>query len=118
MVEQPLGIHVIKSKWIFKNKTNDKGNIICNKARLVALRYTEGEGVDYDETFPHGACIELVRLLTYISCTLHFTLHQLNVKIVFLNAYIQEKSMCARQKILKILLIHLMSISLIKPCMV
>ena len=40
------GVHVIGTKWIFKNKTNEDGEIIRNKSRLVAQGYTQVEGVD------------------------------------------------------------------------
>ena len=30
------GVNIIGTKWIFCNKTNEEGNVICNKARLVA----------------------------------------------------------------------------------
>ena len=30
------GEHIIGTKWIFRNKTDEEGNVIRNKARLVA----------------------------------------------------------------------------------
>ena len=36
LVPRPEGEHIIGTKWIFHNKTDEKGNVICNKARLVA----------------------------------------------------------------------------------
>ena len=36
LVPRPEGEHIIGTKWIFCNKTNEKGNVIRNKARLVA----------------------------------------------------------------------------------
>ena len=43
LVSQPKDINVIGTKWVFKNKTDTAGNIIRNKARLVAQGYTQIE---------------------------------------------------------------------------
>jgi hypothetical protein len=39
MVQRPKGKNVIGSKWIFKNKLNEQGQVIRNKARLVCKGY-------------------------------------------------------------------------------
>ncbi|GJT92133.1 ribonuclease H-like domain, reverse transcriptase, RNA-dependent DNA polymerase [Tanacetum coccineum] len=43
------GKRVIGTKWVFRNKRDERGTIIKNKARLVAQGYRQEEGVDYDE---------------------------------------------------------------------
>ncbi|KAL0560690.1 hypothetical protein IC582_001101 [Cucumis melo] len=39
--------NIISTKWIFKNKTDEEGRVICNKARLVAQGYSQIEGLDF-----------------------------------------------------------------------
>lgn len=51
LAPRPENVHVIGTKWIFKNKTDEDGDIIQNKSRLVAQEYTQVEGVDFDESF-------------------------------------------------------------------
>nr|GFB56892.1 hypothetical protein [Tanacetum cinerariifolium] len=51
LVPRPEGKSVIKTKWIFKNKKDEISLVIQNKARLVAVGYSQQEGIDYDETF-------------------------------------------------------------------
>ncbi|CAM8993891.1 unnamed protein product [Rhodiola kirilowii] len=51
LVPRHAGVNVIGTKWIFKNKSDEQGNITRNKARVVALGYTQIEGVDFNETF-------------------------------------------------------------------
>ena len=63
LVPRPNDVNVIRTKWIFKNKTDENGNITRNKARLVAQGYTQVEGVDFDETFALVARLESIRLL-------------------------------------------------------
>ncbi|BBH07107.1 Leucine-rich repeat protein kinase family protein [Prunus dulcis] len=91
LVPRPKDTNVIGTKWIFRNKTDDKGQIMCNKARLVAQGYTQIEGLDFDETFAPVALLEFVRLLLSIACYLWFKLYQMDVKSAFLNGVLQEE---------------------------
>ena len=43
LVPRPEGEHIIGTKWIFSNKTDEEGNVIRNKARLVAQVYSQME---------------------------------------------------------------------------
>ncbi|BBN70024.1 transposable element gene [Prunus dulcis] len=85
LVPRPKDSYVIGTKWIFQNKTDEKGQIMLNKARLVAQGYTQSEGLDFDETFAPVAKLEAVHLLLSIACHLKFKLHQMDVKSAFLN---------------------------------
>ena len=51
LVPRPNDSNVIRTKWIFKNKSDEFGNIIRNKARLDPQGYTQVEVIDFDETF-------------------------------------------------------------------
>nr|GEW50382.1 hypothetical protein [Tanacetum cinerariifolium] len=51
LVPRPEGKTIIKTKWIFKNKKDESSLVIQNKARFVAVGYSQQEGIDYDETF-------------------------------------------------------------------
>ncbi|KAA0048230.1 putative mitochondrial protein [Cucumis melo var. makuwa] len=50
-VSKSEGVNVIGTKWVFKNKTDEVGCVMKNKARLVAQGYTQVEDIDFDETF-------------------------------------------------------------------
>nr|GEX11803.1 hypothetical protein [Tanacetum cinerariifolium] len=54
-------IHAIGTKWVFRNKKDEKGVVIRNKAILVAQGHTQEERTDYDEVFAHVARIEAIR---------------------------------------------------------
>jgi len=48
---------------VFRNKLDEEGKVVRNKARLVAQRYNQQEGIDYDETFAPVARLEAIRIL-------------------------------------------------------
>ncbi|XP_075102914.1 uncharacterized protein LOC142177603 [Nicotiana tabacum] len=54
---------IIETKWVFRNKLNEDGKVVRNKARLVAQGYSQQEGADYDETFAPVARLESIRIL-------------------------------------------------------
>ncbi|CAN0838933.1 Retrovirus-related Pol polyprotein from transposon TNT 1-94 [Linum grandiflorum] len=91
LVPRPLNKTVIGTKWVFRNKTNDKGEITRNKARLVAQGYNQEEGIDYDETFAPVARLEAIRLLCAVASILKFKLFQMDVKSAFLNGFLKEE---------------------------
>ena len=76
---------------MFRNKLNEHGTIIKNKARLVVQGYNQEEGIDYDETFAPMARIEAIRLLIAFASHMEFKLYQMDVKSTFLNGLLQEE---------------------------
>ncbi|GJZ98771.1 ribonuclease H-like domain-containing protein [Tanacetum coccineum] len=51
IIDLPKHRKAIGSKWIFKIKYNSSGEIDRYKARLVAQRFGQKEGIDYEEKF-------------------------------------------------------------------
>ena len=90
LVPRLEGEHIIGTKWIFRNKTNDEGNVIRNKAHLLAQGYSQMEGVDYDETFAPVAHMESIKILLALACHLKFKLYQMDIKTAFLNGFLKE----------------------------
>nr|GEV83325.1 reverse transcriptase domain-containing protein [Tanacetum cinerariifolium] len=77
--------------WIFKNKKDESCLVIRNKARLVAVRYSQQEGIDYDETFAPVARIEAIRLFLAYATHKDFTVIQMDIKTAFLNGILKEE---------------------------
>nr|GFB19963.1 copia protein [Tanacetum cinerariifolium] len=90
-VPRPEGKSVIKTKWIFKNKKDESSLVIRNKARLVAVGYSQQERIDYDETFSPVARIEAIRLFFAYAAHKDFTVFQMDVKTSFLNGILKEE---------------------------
>nr|GEU99169.1 hypothetical protein [Tanacetum cinerariifolium] len=66
-------VRPIGTKWILKNKKDERGIVIRNKARLVAQRHTQEEGIDYEEVFAPVARIEAIRLFLAYASFMGFT---------------------------------------------
>ena len=67
LVPRPKEKNVIGTKWIFKNKLNENGEIIRNKAILVCKGYAQQEGIDFEETFAPIARLEAIRMFLALS---------------------------------------------------
>nr|GFB09266.1 retrovirus-related Pol polyprotein from transposon TNT 1-94 [Tanacetum cinerariifolium] len=83
--------YVIKTKWVFKNKKYESSLVIRNKARLVAVGYSQQERIDYDETFTPVARIEAIRLFLAYAAHKDFIVFQMDVKTAFLNEILKEE---------------------------
>nr|GEU33013.1 hypothetical protein [Tanacetum cinerariifolium] len=60
LFDLPKGKHTIGTKWVYRNKKDERGIVFRNKARLVAQGYTQEEGIDYDKVFDPVARIEAI----------------------------------------------------------
>nr|GEU60045.1 hypothetical protein [Tanacetum cinerariifolium] len=87
----PKGKRAIGSKWVFRNKKDERGIVIRNKARLVAQGHTQEEGIDYEEVFAPVARIEAIWLFLAYASFMDFMVYQMDVKSAFLYGTIKEK---------------------------
>ncbi|KAM0887545.1 hypothetical protein ACQ4PT_028956 [Festuca glaucescens] len=92
LVEKPKECrNVIGTKWIFKNKQDENGIIVRNKARLVAQGFSQIEGIDFGETYAPVARLESIRILLAYASHHNFKLQQMDVKSAFLNGPLHEE---------------------------
>ncbi|GJW69673.1 retrovirus-related pol polyprotein from transposon TNT 1-94 [Tanacetum coccineum] len=82
---------IIGTKWIFRNKMDENGVVIKNKARLVAQGYKQEEGIDYDETFTPVARLKAIRIFLAYAAYMGFMEYQMDVKSAFLNGKLSEE---------------------------
>nr|GEZ09837.1 hypothetical protein [Tanacetum cinerariifolium] len=91
LVDCPKGVRPIETKWVLKNKKDERGIVIRNKARLVAQGHTQEEGINYDEVFAPVARIEAIRLFLAYASFMGFTVYQMDVNSAFLYGTIDEE---------------------------
>nr|GEV59862.1 putative ribonuclease H-like domain-containing protein [Tanacetum cinerariifolium] len=90
-VDLPTGKRAIGSKWVLRNKKDERGIVIKNKARLVAQGHTQEEGIDYEEVFTQVARIEAIWLFLAYATFMGFMVYQMDVKSAFIYGTINEE---------------------------
>lgn len=90
--------HVLKIKLslalygcLFRNKLDENRIMTRNKARIVAIGYSQVEGIVYEETYFLVAHLEVIQLLLAFSCCLNIKLYHMDVKSYFLNEFMNEE---------------------------
>ncbi|GKA45237.1 putative ribonuclease H-like domain-containing protein, partial [Tanacetum coccineum] len=91
LVDLPKGKRAIGTKWVYRNKKDERVIVVRNKAKLVAQGgYTQEEGINYDEVFAPIARIEAIRLFLAYTSFMGFIVYQMDVKSAFLYGIIEE----------------------------
>ena len=90
LVPRPANKNVIGTKWVFRNKLDENGEITRNKAILVCKGYAQ-EGLDYGEIFVPVAMMEGVRTLLAYATYKGFKVYQMDIKSAFLNGILEEE---------------------------
>ncbi|GJS24986.1 putative ribonuclease H-like domain-containing protein [Tanacetum coccineum] len=91
LVDLPFGKKAIGTKWVFRNKRDERSIVMKNKARLVAQGHRQEEGIDYDEVFELVARIEATMLFLAFASYMGFLVYQMDVKSAFLYGTIEEE---------------------------
>nr|GEW58787.1 hypothetical protein [Tanacetum cinerariifolium] len=81
----------IGTKWVYRNKKDERGVVVRNKARLVAQVHRQEEGIDYDEVFAPVARIEAIRIILAFASYMGFIVYQMDVKSAFRYGTIDEE---------------------------
>nr|GEV15265.1 putative ribonuclease H-like domain-containing protein [Tanacetum cinerariifolium] len=91
LVDLPYGKRAIGTNWVYRNKKDERGIVIRNKARIIAQGHTQEEGIDYEEVFAPIARIEDIRLFLAYASFMGFPVYQMDVKSAFLYGTIKEE---------------------------
>ena len=91
LVELPPGRTAVGSKWVFKVKYRDNGEVERFKGRLVAQGYSQKYGIDYEETFSPVVKFPSIRTLLALAVQKGMMIHQMDVVTAFLNGTLDEE---------------------------
>ncbi|GJZ26191.1 retrovirus-related pol polyprotein from transposon TNT 1-94 [Tanacetum coccineum] len=72
-------------------KTDEFGEVLKNKARLVAQGFRQEEGIDFEKSFASVARIEAIRIFVANVAHKNMTIYQIDVKTAFLNGELKEE---------------------------
>nr|GEY03251.1 hypothetical protein [Tanacetum cinerariifolium] len=77
LVPYPDKVLLINLIWIYKVKTNEFGEVLKNKARLVAQGFRQAKGIDFEESFAPVARIEAIRIFIANAAHKNMTIFQI-----------------------------------------
>ena len=90
VVPRPKDRNVIDTKWVFKNKLNEDGQVTRNKARLVYKGYAQVEGIEFEEAFSHVARMEEIIMILAYACSKRIEVYEMDVKSSFVNGELEK----------------------------
>lgn len=86
----PKGAKKDGGKWIYKTKCDEHGEVIKQKARLVAKAYSQKEEVDYTKFYALIARLDTIRTIIALAANRKWNVYQLYVKLAFLHGTLNE----------------------------
>ncbi|GJY79878.1 retrovirus-related pol polyprotein from transposon TNT 1-94 [Tanacetum coccineum] len=91
LVPPPDCAKIIALKWIYKVKLDEYGDVLKNKARVVAKGFCQEEGLDFEESFTPVARLEAIRIFLANVASKNMTVYQMDVETAFLNGELKEE---------------------------
>jgi hypothetical protein len=91
LVARPKNKNVIDTKWVFRNKLNEDGQVTKTKERLLCKEYSQIEGIYFEENFSPVTKMEELRLISAYACSKRIKVYHMDVKSSFLNGELEEE---------------------------
>ena len=89
--ELPEGKSAIGCKWVYKTKTDEEGNVVRYKARLVAQGYSQKYGDDYDEVFAPVARPTTFRTMLTVAGHKGMIVKHYDIEAAYLNGELSHE---------------------------
>ncbi|GJS16287.1 retrovirus-related pol polyprotein from transposon TNT 1-94 [Tanacetum coccineum] len=91
LVPPPDYAKIIALKWIYKVKLDEYGDVLKNKARVVAKGFRQEEGLDFKESFAPISKLEAIKIFHANAANKNMTVYQIDIKTAFLNGELKEE---------------------------
>lgn len=91
LVQLPKGKKLIGSKWIFKLKRSEVGEVVTHKARLVAQGFNQRYGINYVDVFAPVTRLATLRMVLAVAGKRQMFLHHFDIKTAYLNGILEEE---------------------------
>jgi hypothetical protein len=91
LVPRPKNKNVIGTKWLFRNKLKEYGQVTRNKAILVCKGYAHVERNNFEETFSLVDTMEAIQLILTYAYSKNIKVYHMDVKSSFLNGKLEEE---------------------------
>ena len=88
----PSNALIMGTRWTFRYKTDENGNLTRYRSRVVCKGYTQQKDVNYFETFSPVVSFVTIRTLFALTALPGFDVHQYDVSVAFIEAPIDANS--------------------------
>lgn len=93
----PAGTNILPSKFVFKVKLKENGEIEKFKARLVAGGHKQIHGVDFNEVYASTGKYKTLRIMMSLAAKMGYDLHQMDVPAAFVKGALDEEDIVYMQ---------------------
>jgi hypothetical protein len=91
IVDLPPNRKALRTRWVYKIKTDQNNEIIKYKARWVVKGFSQQYGIDYEETFANTCRPEVYKMLLYLAAYHNWEIVQWDFKNAFTHADIDKE---------------------------
>lgn len=91
LVPLPKGAKAISTRWVFRVKLDEHGNVDKYKARLVVKGFSQREGIDFNQTFSPVVRYDTLRIIISLAAAYNLELKQIDVASAFLYGNLDEE---------------------------
>ena len=85
LINPPEDTNIVGSRWTFRVKHDNLGQINRYKARLVAQGFSQIPGIDFHETYSPTIRLTSIWFILAFACENNLELRQIDVKGAYLN---------------------------------